>query len=320
MEWIDMHCDTLSVLYNRGKGSLQDNDLCVDFRRLEQAHAAGQFFACYVNVAEFPKHVSVWDQAYRRVLEMAGYATGRGETDHLLIRSRDDFSRAKRQKKTACILTVEEGGVLHGKAERLEKLYGEGIRLITLTWNYDNCIGSANSTDPEKMKRGLTDFGFEVIERMNKMRMIIDVSHLSDGGFYDCVNRSAFPVVASHSNARALCAHPRNLSDEMLRALGEKGGVAGVNFYSPFLRKHGRADVCDLVRHALHIMDKGGEDVVALGADLDGFGLEDMPRDIQGVQDMGYLWEALKKAGVSSRQVEKMAFGNVNRILCEILA
>lgn len=318
MDWIDMHCDTLSELIKGKEETLQKNGLCVDIKRLKQAKAAAQFFACYVNIAEFAGNESMWDRAYERVLSMTDYARGSEGKEFRLAYTVDDILSAKEEKKTAGILTVEEGGVLNGRAERLRELYGRGVRLITLTWNHSNCVGSPNSRDPKVMKRGLTEFGLEIVEQMNGMGMIVDVSHLSDGGFYDCIRQSKAPVVASHSNARALCAHPRNLTDEMLRILGEKGGVAGVNFYSPFLREGGGADISDVARHAAYMIDRAGEDAVALGADLDGFGKTDLPRGIRGVQDMERLWAAFEKAGIIPRQIEKIAHKNVMRILREV--
>ena len=158
-----------------------------------------------------------------------------------------------------------------------------------------------------------------ILERMNEMGMIIDVSHLSDGGVYDCIRQSSVPIVASHSNARALCPHPRNLTDEMLHALGEKGGVVGVNFYSPFLKERGGADISDIARHAAYMTDKAGEDAVALGSDLDGFDKDDLPDGINGIQDMGGLWAAFEKADITPRQIEKIMYKNAMRVLGEVL-
>lgn len=220
------------------------------------------------------------------------------------------------------VLTVEEGGVLNGSLNRLEELYERGIRLITLTWNYENCIGSPNSRKPDVMERGLKPFGIEAVERMNELGMAIDVSHLSDGGFWDCIRYSRVPVAASHSNARSLCPHPRNLSDEMLRALGEKGGVAGVNFYSAFLReKDGNragAEITDIVRHIRRMMEKAGEEAVALGTDFDGFEREALPDGIRDVRDMEKIWEEMRKDGITPRQIDKIASGNVRRVMREV--
>ena len=319
MYWIDMHCDTLSELMKVKNGNLQENTLCVDIKRLKQIKTAAQFFACYVNMGDFTGGESVWDRAYERVLSMTDYARKSVGKDFSLAYTAEDIFSAVGKGKVSGILTVEEGGVLNGKPERLEELYGRGVRLITLTWNYRNCIGSPNSREPEVMRQGLTRFGLETVERMNEMGMIIDVSHLSDGGVYDCIRKSSVPIVASHSNARALCPHPRNLTDEMLHALGEKGGVVGVNFYSPFLKERGGAGISDIARHAAYMTDKAGEDAVALGSDLDGFDKDDLPDGINGIQDMGGLWAAFEKADITPRQIEKIMYKNAMRVLGEVL-
>lgn len=336
MRWIDMHCDTLSEIWRGNAQSLECNGLCVDLERLKKAGAKTQFFACFVNAAGSGS--DVWERAWKNVLGMTELArSSEGEQLHFIREAGEveggnpinpvcppvpeqEFSGIKG------ILTVEEGGVLNGKMERLDELYRRGIRLITLTWNYENCIGSPNSLDPQVMERGLKPFGIQVVERMNELGMIIDVSHLSDGGFWDCIRCSRTPIVASHSNARSLCSHPRNLTDEMLRALGNKGGVAGVNFYSAFLReKNGtgesvRAGLEDIVRHMRRMMDQAGEDAVALGTDFDGFETEALPEKIRGVQDMDLLWEAMKRSGITSRQIDKIAYGNVSRIMKEVFS
>ena len=336
MRWIDMHCDTLSEIWRGNAQSLECNGLCVDLERLKKAGAKTQFFACFVNAAGSGS--DVWERAWKNVLGMTELArSSEGEQLHFIREAGEveggnpinpvcppvpeqEFSGIKG------ILTVEEGGVLNGKMERLDELYRRGIRLITLTWNYENCIGSPNSLDPQVMERGLKPFGIQMVERMNELGMIIDVSHLSDGGFWDCIRCSRTPIVASHSNARSLCSHPRNLTDEMLRALGNKGGVAGVNFYSAFLReKDGtgesvRAGLEDIVRHMRWMMDQAGEDAVALGTDFDGFETEALPEKIRGVQDMDLLWEAMRQSGITSRQIDKIAYGNVSRIMKEVFS
>lgn len=357
MQWIDMHCDTLSEIWKGHADSFRRNDLCVDLERLTRAGAMAQFFACFVNVADYLEESSgsqdekkgsaasgkktnpgigsgAWDRAYAAVLEMTELAQSEDEEMFRVVRDIKAFGNAGRErqgtfpdedkKEVAGLLTLEEGGVLNNRPERLSRLYENGIRLITLTWNYENCIGSPNSRDPNVMKQGLKPFGIEVVERMNELGMIIDVSHLSDGGFWDCIRYSRRPVVASHSNARSLCPHPRNLSDEMLRALGEKGGVAGVNFYSAFLKSSSgrgetlRAEMEDLIRHICRMIDQAGEDGVALGSDFDGFETEALPEKISGVQDMERLWDAMRDSGITSRQIDKIASGNVKRVMREV--
>ena len=346
MKWIDMHCDTISELQKRKGESLHRNQLCVDVERLKRAGAEAQFFACFVNAADYggkkedwmepckaeKGHRSVvpssWDPAYENVLNMISSARKAEDHSFTVAASEQELDQARGDGRLAGILTLEEGGVLNGNIERVKELYEEGIRLITLTWNYENCLGSPNSWDPEVMSRGLKPFGKEVVERMNDLGMLIDVSHLSDGGFWDCIEASRFPIVASHSNARALCPHPRNLTDEMLHALGNKGGVAGVNLYSAFLRKMDRnrpmsegserAGLMDIALHGARILDQAGEDALALGTDLDGFERDSLPYGIRDVRDMEKVWEELKRAGLTERQIEKAAGENVRRVIHEV--
>lgn len=199
--------------------------------------------------------------------------------------------------------------------DRLGYFYSMGVRAMALTWNYPNCFGSPNSTDTRVMHTGLTPFGKEAVGVMNDIGMLIDVSHLSDGGFYDVARLSRKPFAATHSNCRALSPHPRNLTDDMIRMLSEKGGVAGLNFYGPFLsdditETHSRVE--DMCAHVLHMLKVGGEDCIALGTDFDGM---DGSFEIGSPTQMWRLFDALKRKGLTARQLEKLASGNALRVL-----
>lgn len=227
-----------------------------------------------------------------------------------IMKNRDDG-------KISAMLTLEEGGVVEHDLSRVEELYGEGIRLITLLSNYENCIGYPNSRDAAVMQSGLKPFGFEMVEKMNELGMLVDVSHLSDGGFWDVIGHSKTPVIASHSNARALCNHPRNLTDDMIRALAEKGGVAGVNFYPAFIQENEIAKAEDIVRHIRHMVNVGGSDVAAIGTDFDGFSGGEL--EIRKTGQMELLYETLRKDGFSCSQIEKIWSGNALRVIRETL-
>ena len=311
-KWIDMHCDTLSELLPAE--TLEENSLCVDRKRMEQTKMLAEFFACFVYVPD-----GKWEEAYQKVMEMvARMECETKENKKLkLIKTAKDLEYAEREELNLALLTVEEGGVLNGNRNRLEELYQRGVRLITLTWNYENCIGYPNSRNAQEMQKGLKSFGKQVVEEMNERGMLVDVSHLSDGGFWDCILLCKKPIIASHSNARALCAHPRNLSDEMLCALGECGGVVGLNFYPQFLQSDRSAEVLDIAKHGMHILQKAGEDSVALGTDFDGF--EAGKNWIRGIEEIECVWDALKKAGMTERQLDKLSYQNVKRVLEEVL-
>lgn len=342
MKLVDMHCDTIYELLRRGGGqTLFHNQLCIDMEGMRLAEMMVQFFACFVDAKEWAGEkeqrkgergteangsgallsAGTWERAYERVLEMLGRLDKEQSDGLRQVFSYQDIVENRRQNVISAVATVEEGGVLNGKIERLDELYQKGIRLITLTWNYENCLAYPNSRDARVMQEGLKSFGMEVLRRMNELGMIVDVSHLSDGGFWDCVKYSSAPIVASHSNCRALCGHLRNLTDEMLRALAEKGGVAGLNFYPAFLKEEKEREkisLRDIARHARHMIDVAGEDVVAIGTDFDGFVNEAESGYISHVGDMESVWESFVKEKITPRQIDKIQSENALRVMKDV--
>jgi membrane dipeptidase len=331
MRVIDLHCDTISELMKRPGETLVDNQLCINQTYLKAAGSIAQFFACFVHANQYEKKYRLqevessmyfgeirpqaWDDAYADVLKMLARIDSEQNGTIKVAESVQEIYACANRNQIAAVKTVEEGGILNGQMERLHTLCDQGVRLITLTWNFPNCIGFPNSRTPAIMEKGLTPFGHDVIAKMNELGMIIDVSHLSDGGFWDCIRGSKAPLCASHSNARALCNYPRNLTDEMLSALGEGGGIAGLNFYPAFLSEKRKATVEDLADHAWHMIQKGGEDLVALGSDFDGFENEAREDWLANMGDLSMLWEAMKKKGITERQIEKIASTNVLRYM-----
>lgn len=319
MNLIDLHCDTAWKLFESKQGeTLKENDFSVNLEELKKAGSLAQFFACFVDVGQFRKEP--YAEGYRHVgalIAMMKREVGNFSGEIAFAGNYCEIMKNKEAGKLSAILTLEEGGVVEQDLSRVEKLYNEGIRLITFLWNYENCIGYPNSRDVAVMQKGLKPFGFEMVERMNELGMVVDVSHLSDGGFRDVIRHSKAPVIASHSNARALCNHPRNLTDEMIRALAEKGGVAGVNFYPAFVQDNQTARAEDIVRHIRHLVKVGGIDVAAIGTDFDGFSGGEL--EIQKTGQMEILYEALQKDGFSYSQIEKIQSGNALRVIKDIL-
>ena len=234
----------------------------------------------------------------------------------------------------SAMLTVEEGAVIKGSMKHLEELYCMGVRMMTLTWNYENEIGYPNVdllrvkkeeiTHPgfvPETEKGLTDFGREVVEKMQDMGMIVDVSHLSDAGYYDVLSCSKKPFVASHSNARSVCGHVRNMTDDMIRKLSRHGGVMGLNFCADFMETvpegtYNPGSLDAAVRHARHIVNVGGLEVLGLGSDFDGISTNEA---IRGVQDMELLWDALHKGGFTERELDYIFYKNVLRVYKDCL-
>ncbi len=225
------------------------------------------------------------------------------------------YEIATENNKMAAILGIEEGGVLEGNMDNLEYFYNEGIRLITLTWNFPNEIGFPNIDYIDKEK-GLTPFGLELIKEMNTRGMIIDVSHLSDGGFYDCIEHSTAPIVASHSNARASCEHTRNLTDDMLKQLAVNGGIAGINYLSWFLDGTDYSKVDSMVKHIDHIKQIAGIETIALGSDFDGIGCD---LEMKDISQMDLLKNALNIKKFSCEEIDKIFLKNGERVLRDTL-
>lgn len=320
MNLIDMHCDTLMHLIKKPEQNLYETDCSISVPGMKKAGTLAQFFACFTYLKEYAE-TGGYEDCYKQALAMISCMktqVAQFSEDIAFAHSYAEIMKNRSEGKISAVLTVEEGGILNGEIGRLDMLYDKGVRLMTLMWNYENCLGHPNHTDPEIMRKGLTPFGIEVVERMGELGMIVDVSHASDGTFYDVLKYAKSPVVATHSNCRDICPNPRNLSDEMIRALAEKGGVSGLNFYGAFLGTKGESRIDEMVQHILRMIDAGGKEFPAIGTDFDGIdGLVHM--DIPDVSQMEKLWDALKKKGVPESQLELIWSGNVLRILKELI-
>lgn len=187
----------------------------------------------------------------------------------LPCRGAAEIGRAWAEHKTAALLTVENGSVLAGSLERVARLVEDGVRAVTLTWNGENELGSGHESD-----RGLTDFGKRAVRELERCGILADASHLNDRGFYDLLDVAQKPFLVTHSNARAVCAHPRNLTDDMIRELVRRGCLIGLNYYVRFLRDDDApCTLDDLYRHAARFFELGAERCLALGSDFDGAAL-----------------------------------------------
>lgn len=312
MRTIDLHCDTIAALMERkSEGSLWQNSGQVDLEKLCAGGVGVQFFACYFDKMQVLS-------PYAKAKEMIAFAKREmaEASEHIeLARGTADIDMAEETGKIAAFLTIEEGSALEGDLAHLQEFCEEGVRLITLTWNYPNEIGYPNIGYRDSDK-GLSSFGRKVVLEMERMGMIVDVSHLSDQGFYDVAELMTRPFIASHSNARSITDHPRNLTDDMIRRIASAGGVIGLNFANLFLGNSPMSLVTDMVRHARHIYHVGGAEVLALGTDFDGI---DPAVEICDASQLPKLWDALHKAGFTAREIEQMQSLNVRRVLSDCL-
>lgn len=325
MQYIDLHCDTLAQAFLKGKQSISvmPEDM-VDIDRLHKAGVLAQFFAIFILPPGEEERTGVKipgdDEYIESLIQIMNHTIEENPGKIALARNVSEMETNRKAGKISAFLTLEDGRSVDGRIDKLEKYYEMGIRLISLTWNFENCFGAPNSTDAEIMRRGLTPFGKVAVQKMEELGMLVDVSHLSDGGFYDVADLLKGPFVASHSNCRELAGHPRNLTNDMIRILAEKGGVAGINFFAKFLNdKQSGMDsrIADMVAHVNHMMKYGGEDVVALGTDFDGISGDHF--DVGNPLQMELLFDALKKEGYSERQLDKFAYENALRVMKEVL-
>jgi len=317
--YIDMHCDTLMQAALAGQADICRMDhAMVDLERLRRGGCMAQFFAIFMPPPDCPDGVLPDDEAYIALLRGILLETVRRRPEAIASAgNREELEANWREGKTSALLTLEDGRAVAGRMENLERFYGLGVRLITLTWNHANCFGWPNAADPAEMGRGLTDFGKDAVVRMGELGMLVDVSHLSDGGFWDVAGLAKKPFVASHSNCRALLPHQRNLTDEMIRTVGESGGVVGLNFAAEFLAKDGGESTADeIARHARHLADCGGVGCVALGSDMDGIAPQ---IEVDSPEKMGLLFDALLRAGFHEFEVEQIAVGNMLRVIGEVM-
>lgn len=315
MKYVDFHCDTLMKLFDLYKigdnsQNIWKNECQIDVERLVKSGYGAQFFACYLWWEDKPLLGSHYKDALK-MTEIFREGLKGHEDKASYAGSYEDYCRNKSDGKVSCFLTVEEGGILENEIERLDVLYQHGIRLITLTWNYENCLGYPGCV-PEFQSKGLKKFGIETLERMNELGIIADVSHLSDGGFEDVYRYSKRPFIASHSNARSICPHNRNLTDDMIRKLAEKGGLAGLNFCGDFLSPDGRSTTEAMVRHIRHMMNVGGHEIVGIGTDFDG--VED-ELEISGCQYIAKLPEAMDRAGFTTDEIEDVCYRNAEKFM-----
>ncbi len=349
MKIVDMHCDTFGKLLDqRDNGvyaALAENDGHIDLEKLRQGGYLLQNFAMYVDLA---KCEDPWERV-QRIYALYREELERNSDRIAPVYKYEDIERNRAEGKLSALLAVEEGGVCKGEISKLCQLYEQGVRMMTLTWNYPNEIGFPNINDldrerirkeisgltmTEQIKRiweysstpdlsnGLTKKGREFLHKMEELGVIVDVSHLSDAGFYQVLECTEKPFVASHSDARALCSHVRNMSDDMIRKLAERGGVMGLNYEASFLASPTEAGseprtVEHIVQHARHIVGVGGIECLGLGSDFDGISAtnEDFPH----AGCMNLLFEGLKKGGFTESQIDKIFGENVLRVYWEVL-
>ncbi|MDR2655090.1 MAG: membrane dipeptidase [Oscillospiraceae bacterium] len=309
MKYFDLHCDTITLLAGEEKKKLAQSGAAVSLEKGAYLEKWVQVFAVWI--PDTKRGQSAVDY-YKRLRDVF-FAELAENSDKISLFA--PSSGKGIDGRATAVLSIEGGAALGGKLENLETAAADGVKLITLTWNGENELGYG-SVDGGG---GLKPFGREAVRKMNEYGVIVDVSHLSDEGFRDVERLSAAPFVASHSNARSVCGHPRNLTDGQIKAIIERGGLIGLNFYRDFVRGENPAEAGleDLERHIYHILNLGGQDALCMGSDFDGCvtvaGLKDL-RDTAGFYDY------MLNRGYDKALLEKIFFLNAYSFFAKFYA
>ena len=308
---VDFHNDFLEEKRNKPEGLLSGNNLFqTDIPRLKSGGVDVQFFVVWTRPK--PENDNPLLTGKQMVETLKAELAANVESIEL-AKSSVDIEAALAKKKIAAVLAVEGGYIIDNKLENLDWFYNEGARYLTLTWNYGcDWIGGAN----ENGKR-LTAFGKEVIDRLHKLGMIVDLSHVNHQSVDDVLSYTDKTVVATHSGAYAVHAHQRNLTDDHIKEIARRGGVVGAVFYPPFLNGTDKATVADVVKHINHVRKvTNGVDAIAVGSDFDGIDIT--PERLNDVSSFPNLTKALFAEGYSPQEVEQIMGKNILRVFKQI--
>ncbi len=310
---IDGHTDVLLALVEQRRKFYEESDRGhVDLPRMKKANLIASFFAIWPAINQY-----YIQKGTRQLLELV--EDPRNEA--LLIRKKEDIEKADKENKIGVIFHIEGIGGFDSEFHLLNILYRTGLRSFGITWSDKNLFGSGSSFVPNTPEdtRGITAEGRELIAEANKLGIIIDVSHLSDKSFWDVLDVTKKPVIASHSSVRKISPHVRNLSDEMIKALVDNGGMMGINFGNVFLREDCARDadtpLTKVIDHIDHVVNLVGPDHIAFGSDFDGTGV---PSEIKDVTGFIALVKELENRGYSDKDINKICHGNYIRIFSKV--
>lgn len=304
MKLIDLHCDTITECHDKN-AHLENNDFNISLKKARSLDTWYQFFAIWI--IDGIRGIEA-ERRYTSVYKFLLNEISINSYNMALCGSYDDILSAREDKKSVCLLSIEGSAALNGKISKLYEYYDNGVRMITLTWNKSCEAGDGCFAENPQ---GLTDFGFELVREMSKLGIVVDVSHLSMKGFDDVVKTTDKPFMASHSNARAVCDNPRNLTDDQFKEIVRRKGIVGLNFYTEFIKTGGEVSFTDLDRHIDHFLSLGGENAISLGSDFDGC---DLPIGLSGINDTPKLYEFIE-SHYSRELADKIFFTNADNFL-----
>ena len=311
---LDSHCDTPMFFDRNIDFATRDPQILVDLHKMTEGHLDATIMVAYLEQQERSDEALLAATAKAdRILDEIEALVKRNDTAIGIAYTPADLHRLKAEGKKAIMLGIENGYALGKDIRNVERFRQRGIVYLTLCHNGNNDICGSARHNEEGL--GVSEFGTEVIREMNRVGMMVDISHAGEQSFYDALSISNKPVVASHSSARALCNHPRNLTDDQLRALAAQGGVAQVTLYHGFLRENGTATICDAIDHLNHMVNVMGIEHVGIGTDFDGDG------GIAGCASASELinfTRRLLKERYSEEDIRRIWGGNFLRVMKEV--
>ena len=306
----DLHCDTALALLGETRneaGSLKKNKLHIDLERASQLEAYCQCFACFTTPMMQEGNKLSPIVVFERELATIQREVDKHKRLMSIAYSMADVEANREKGKMSAILTIEGPAGFDFDPALLENLHQIGFRITSLGWNEQNVLTGSKGTGG-----GLTDQGREYVREAQRLGMLVDVSHISDEGFWDIMEQTQAPVLATHSNSRALCGHSRNLTDDMFRAICRTGGVAGINQYADFLGESPTLDtVCDHIFHFMELDPTGKH--IALGGDLDG--CEQLSQGFEGIQSYPALARRLLERGLGEETIRDIFWNNALNVL-----
>ncbi len=298
IKYFDAHCDTVTTACDK-KISIYKNNLHIDIKKLREFKKYSGVFAIWQNddirgQAAFSGFLNYVEYFKKQVEEYSECI--------MFCKTKKDYLISLQQEKISAFLSIEGGSVLAGDIDNLKKVHNEGVKMITLTWNGANEI-SGGIGDEKGL--GLSNFGKQVVKEMKNLKMIVDVSHISQQGFYDVFENTDAMVIASHSNSKKICGHRRNITDEQFGMIK--------NFYPPFLTNKEYAQISDVINHIEHFMSLGGMDSIFIGADFDG--IENTAVGLENVCKVQNLYNELLKLNYKEALVKKIFYDNLEKII-----
>ncbi len=305
----DLHCD-LPMKFMKGK-FITDDSNHITIERLGRGGVILQVFACWVPPT-YRRQKAV--DYTREMIERTKSEISKHPDELMLVTDKESWEKCLKGKKIGVLLGIEGGHALGNQNGNLRMFYGQGVRILTLTWNNSNMFAtSARSASKTKKDPGLTAEGLKLVKLADSLGMIIDLSHSSEKTFWDVLKVSRRPPIASHSCVRFLNDHSRNLSDRQIKALSRKGGIIGINFYPGFLGSSKKADIGSVASQFEYIRELAGSQCLALGSDFDG--ISSVPKGLEGPDKIPQLMDTLLQRGFSSREIADIGLNNFIRYL-----